>query len=221
MEGEITALKVQKKNPQRVDVYLDGEFAFGLARIVAAWLKVGQILSENEVDRLRVQDAREVVYQYALRLLNYRPRTEKEVEQKLKDKGCSPELISATLERLRQSSLLNDEQFAQGWVESRAVFHPRSQRVMRMELRQKGVAEDVIDRTLDGAADEDSLAYQAAQRRAQRLAGTDWPDFRNKLIQFLARRGFSYATISPVVRRLWDEAHAKEDQVTLNTDDEG
>ncbi len=221
MEGEITALKVQKKDPQRVNVYLDGEFAFGLARIVAAWLTVGQTLSESEIGRLQAQDAQEVAYQYTLRLLNYRPRTEKEVEQKLKDKGYPPELISGTLERLRQSSLLNDEQFAQDWIESRVAFHPRSQRVMKMELRQKGVAEDVIDKTLDGAVDEEYLAYQAAQRRAQRLANTDWPDFRNKLIQFLARRGFSYGTISPVVKRLWEEAHVQEDQAILNTDDEG
>ncbi len=62
MDQEITALKAQKKNPNRISVYLDGEYAFGLARIVAAWLRIGQLLSEEDIDRLKQQDTLEVAY---------------------------------------------------------------------------------------------------------------------------------------------------------------
>ena len=68
MDQEITALKAQKKNPNRISVFLDGEYAFGLARIVAAWLKIGQVLSEEDIDRLKQQDTMEVAYQKGLQL---------------------------------------------------------------------------------------------------------------------------------------------------------
>ena len=69
MNHTITALTLQKRNRERVNVYLDGEYAFGLARIVAAWLVVGQELSDEKITQLRIEDEREVAYQRALRLI--------------------------------------------------------------------------------------------------------------------------------------------------------
>ena len=59
---KITAIEVQKRSPNRVNIHLDGEFAFGLARIVAAWLRVGQDLSEEKIEQLQADDARERAY---------------------------------------------------------------------------------------------------------------------------------------------------------------
>jgi len=73
MMHTITALTLQKRNRQRVSVFLDGEYSFGLARIVAAWLEVGQELSDEKIAQLRAEDEREVAYQRALRLIQYRP----------------------------------------------------------------------------------------------------------------------------------------------------
>ena len=88
--GKITALKVQKRNPNRVNVYLDDEFAFGLARIVAAWLHIGQELSVDKIALLQAQDAGEVAYLQALHFISFRPRSEVEVHRKLAEKGASP-----------------------------------------------------------------------------------------------------------------------------------
>jgi regulatory protein len=76
---QITAIEPQQKNPQRVNVYLDGEFAFGLASIVAVWLKPGQELSEEKAAQLKADDEREVAYQKALHFISYRPRSSAEV----------------------------------------------------------------------------------------------------------------------------------------------
>ena len=76
---KITALQVQKRNPNRVNVHLDGEYAFGLARIVAAWLKVGQTLEEEKISELQADDARERAMQQAMLFLSYRARSEKEI----------------------------------------------------------------------------------------------------------------------------------------------
>jgi len=206
MDRTITALKVQKRNPDRVNVYLDGEFAFGVSRIVAAWLKVGQELSDQKILSLQREDAEEVAFQNALKVLSYRPRSIFEVQKKLKDNGFDETVVHSVLERLKQNGLLEDQSFAQTWVENRTVFHPRSRKLMALELRQKGVPDEVVQNALAaGATDDETLAYQSAIQYTRRLKGLEWTEFRKKLSAYLLRRGFSFETVSPLVRRVWDE----------------
>jgi len=206
MSGQITALKVQTRNPNRVNVYLDGEFAFGLERITVAWLRIGQVLSDEKISELKNHDEQEVVYQKALRLLEYRPRAEEEIRRKLDQKGISEEVINNVIERLRRNSLVNDEQFAQAWVENRTEFRPRSRKALQFEMRQKGVSAPAIEQALANLEiNEEELAYQAALKQSRKLNRLEKIDFRRKLSGFLARRGFSYGTIAPVVERIWKE----------------
>jgi regulatory protein len=206
---KITALVVQKRNPNRVNIHLDGEFAFGLARIVAAWLRVGQELSEEKIEQLQLEDARERAYQQAMLFLSYRARSESEIRQNLRKHEIPEPVIEQTLERLRQDGLANDAQFARMWVENRTAFRPRSRRLMAMELRQKGLASEAVSSAIE-QVDDEALAYDAAQKRVARLKGLEWNEFRKKMSDFLARRGFSYSVIAPVVTRIWNEAHKAE-----------
>ena len=210
MERKITALKVQKKNPNRVNVYLDGEFAFGLTRIVAAWLSVGQALTPEKINRLQAEESREAAYNRALLLLSYRPRSENEVRKKLVEKGIEETVADAVIERLKENRYLGDDKFARDWIENRSTFRPRSRKMLYYELRQKGVAEDHIQDALESVEDETELAYQAGVKYARRLMGSDWETFRKRLAAFLGRRGFSYGTIAPTLRRIWSELQTEE-----------
>ncbi len=201
---KVTAVEAQKKNPNRVNIYLDDQFAFGLSRIVAAWLSVGQVLSEEKITALQAEDAREVAFQRACRLLSYRPRSVDEIRKNLEKNEIPPETIAQTLVRLEELGLLGDAAFARAWVENRSTFRPRSKRALGLELRQKGIDQETIQSALDTVTDEEPLAMQAAQKQARRLARCDWPQFRQRLGGFLARRGFSYEVIAPVVRRVWE-----------------
>ena len=206
---KITAIEVQKKSPNRVNIHLDGEFAFGLARIVAAWLKVGQELSEEKIEKLLAADAKERAYQQAMLFLSYRARSESEIRRNLRKHEIPEAVIDETIERLRQDGLANDKEFASTWVENRNTFRPRSRRLMALELRQKGLDEEAIQSAMENVDDEAS-AYEAAQKRAVRFKNLEWNEFRKKLSEFLARRGFSYSVIAPVVTRIWNEAHTDE-----------
>lgn len=212
MERTITALKAQKRNPERINVHLDGEFAFGLARIVAAWLHIGQVLTEERIERLQQEDALESAYQRALLVLSYRPRSEKEVQRKLTEAGYDEAVRQAVIERLRSGGLVGDEQFAQAWVENRQAFRPRSKRMLTAELRQKGVGDEAIEQALQGAVDDETMAYDAAARYARKMAGADWETFRKRLSGYLGRKGFGYETISTVVRRVWQELREGADE---------
>jgi regulatory protein len=206
---KITAIEMQKRHPNRVNIHLDGEFAFGLARIVAAWLRVGQELDEEKIERLQAEDARERAFQQAMLFLSYRARSESEIRQNLRKHEIPEAVIEETIERLRGDGLANDDQFARAWVENRSTFRPRSRRMMALELRQKGLGEEAVKSAL-AEVDDEALAYESAQKRAGRLKGLEWNEFRKKLSEFLARRGFSYSVIAPVVTQVWNEANAEE-----------
>jgi regulatory protein len=201
----ISALEPQKKNPQRVNVYLDGDFAFALGRITAAWLQVGQELSEQKASELQEQDRIESTYQRALHFLSFRPRSIQEVAQNLHQHGLDQGLIDQTIARLRLAGLVDDEDFARTWIENRSTFRPRSQSALRFELRRKGLSEETIQSALEAGADDARLALLAARKQAHRYAGLEWSVFRQKLGSFLARRGFSYGTLTPVISEVWNE----------------
>lgn len=204
---KITAIKVQKRNPQRVNIYLDGEYALGLSRIVAGWLEVGQELSDDKIAALQAEDSREAAYQKALKLLSYRARSQAEIQDYLRKGDMSQDIIDEVLERLRSNGLVDDERFAQTWVENRNDFRPRGRPVLAMELRQQGIAQDIIDETLSGI-DEEDLAYRAGLKQARKWKGLPRPEFRRKMVSFLARRGFSYDIIAPAVDRIWIECRS-------------
>ena len=210
MAQRITAIEPQQKKPQRVNVYLDGEFAFGLAAVLAAWLRVGQELGEEKVASLKMQDEREITYQKALHFLSYRPRSSAELRQNLSKRGITESLIEETLNRLQSTGLVNDEAFARAWVENRNTFRPRGKPALRMELRRKGLSDEIVQSVLESQGNEAALAFMTARKYARRLLGLEWPEFRQKLSGFLARRGFSYTTLAPVVSEVWKETQTAD-----------
>jgi regulatory protein len=220
---KITAIKVQKKDPKRVNIYLDGEFAFGLARVTAAWLQTGQILDEEKIAKLQAEDLRERALQQALLFLSYRARSEAEIRQNLRKHEYPELVIEETLERLREDGFANNKQFARAWVENRTTFRPRGRHVLAMELRQKGIDDSTIESVLENIDDE-ALAYEAGLKKARKLAlsltkGQEWSEFRKKISEFLARRGFSYPVIAPIVTRLWDELHESGELHTIDNEE--
>jgi len=208
----ISAIKLQKRNHQRVNVYLDGEYAFGLAHIVAAWLSVGTELSDEKIAQLQAEDQRETAYQSALNLINFRPRTEVEIRQNLRRKKMEDEIIQYVVERLKDNGLIDDAGFAKIWVENRVELRPRSRRALAFELKQHGLDSALIEQTL-GNVDDSTMAHQAAQRQAPKIKNLEWREFRLKLLRYLAQRGFAYEVSAEATRRVWEELHNPE-QIT-------
>ncbi len=209
---KITAIQAQIKNKERVSIFLDGEFAFGLARVLAGFLRVGQLLDEKQIADLRTKDELESAYLRAVNFLSYRARSIAEIEENLRKHEVSEAGIEAAIDRLKRNGFVNDAEFAASWVENRNTFRPRGAKALRMELRQKGIAEEVIRATLDEMVDEEALVYEAGIKQARKLAKRNlaWQDFRKKLVAFLARRGFSYSVISPLPEKLWAEIQEED-----------
>ncbi len=204
MAGQITSLSVQKRNPERVNVYIDGEFAFGLAMIDAVKLSTGQFLTDADIQALEQLDESERAREAALNLLSYRPRSEREVRRRLQRKGFSEQAIEEAVQRLSRAKLLDDEAFARYWISNREQFRPRGQFALRQELWRKGVPSRIIDRLLE-EVDEAENAYRAATKRLSRWQRMDPSERQQKLAGYLQRRGFSY----DVIREVWDRLVAE------------
>jgi regulatory protein len=204
--SEITALRSTKGRGKRVNVFLDSRFALSLeAEIVKEeGLKVGQELSDIQVEVLAGSDYFNRCFNAAIRYLGYRPRSEFEIRERLRQRGFSTDSIDSVIVRLKEQGLVDDAAFAQFWKDNRELFSPRSQWLIRLELRQKRVDEDIIERVVSTLDDEDS-AYRAATSKARSLPCSDYQSSRRRLGGYLKRRGFSYGVISHTVERLWRE----------------
>jgi regulatory protein len=203
MAGTITALQFQKRNKERVNVYLDGTYAFGLDAMQAARLHKGQVLSDEEIAALKAQDDRQRAFNLALRFLSYRPRSQFEVQRYLQDKTVADKVIQDVLLRLEQAGYVDDEAFARFWVENREQFRPRSQRALKYELYQKGVSQEIITRVLTDVDDE-AAAWRAIEGRLHRWANLPADELRHKLMGYLNRRGFDYATVTVTVEKVFE-----------------
>jgi regulatory protein len=141
----------------------------------------------------------------ALRFLANRPRSEREIRRRLTEKGYEPGRIDNVLGRLADWKLVDDRAFAEYWLENRLLHRPKGARALRAELFQKGVGRDVIDQALTGERDEADDAYRAVQKLAQRFRVADQREFRQRLGQYLLRRGFDWEAIESATTRLWAE----------------
>ncbi len=207
---KITALRVGRGWRKRVNVFLDGKFAFSLEAEVAVkeGLRIGQELSTDEIGAMARSDNFHRCLSAATHYLGYRPRSESELSERLRQRGFDDDCIEVVLTKLKEGGLVDDMAFAQFWRDNRESFNPRSQWLTKLELRQKGVASDIIDKVIDTVNDEDS-AYRVALDKVRNLPLSDYQLFRRRLGGYLKRRGFGYGVINHTVGRLWQEQGRK------------
>jgi regulatory protein len=203
---QVTALRSGKGRRKRVNVYLDSKFAFSLEAevVLTERLKVGEELSDEQISALAKADNFQRCLNAALHYLSYRPRSESELRERLYRRNFDEESIGRVVARLEELGLVDDMEFAQFWQDNRQAFSPRSSSLTRLELRRKGVAEEVISQVVTPASDGDG-AYRAALGKARRLPVSDYQSFRRRLGEYLRRRGFSYGVINNTVQQLWQE----------------
>ncbi len=157
----------------------------------------------DAVSKSETRHAKSVAY----RFLSERPRTVKEMTDRLSKEDLGARSIEAVIADLTRSGFLDDEQFSRLWAESRANNRPRGRRAVSSELRKLGVSRETIESVLDSCYPDDAdLVRQVAVRRAESLRRLDRATFRRRLAGYLARRGFDYAVVSPLLDELWRES---------------
>lgn len=200
----ITNIETQK-NKNRVNIYIDNEFAFGLDKEIAYKhnLSIGYELQKDYIDNLLKAEERNKVINSALGYLSYRQQSEKELTQKLKSKGYCESDIDLALEYCKSKNYINDKEFAISFIRDKTNLNKYGTTRIRYELLKKGVHRSIIDEVLD--LDFDQEYGMALQLGIKRLANYK-PDDKNgkyrKLSAYLQRKGYSYEIISRVLKEI-------------------
>ena len=210
---KITLILPQERNKRRVNVHINGQYAFSLHQMVAgeAGLRTGLILSDEDIAKLQERDTFVLTQNMAYRFLSYRPRSEAEVRKRLLRAGSSEDDIDKVVGDLKRLELLDDEAFAKYWSEQYGVRRRRGKAMVKAELRRKGIDKEIAEKAVEDI-DDYEVAYAAGAKKAKSLKYTDDRDFRRKMSAYLRGRGFNYDSINTVIRKLWDE-------LSVNTED--
>lgn len=208
----VTKIERQARHPERLNVHLDGRYAFGAHRedLAAFNVKTGNRLDETTVEALLSREELNLAKAQALRYLTHRLRSENELRAKLIEKEYQPGTIDAVITYLHGIGLINDLVFARALVHDLQLRKPSGRRLLHLKLRSKGIVPSIIETVLNEysqACDEYGLAMDEAKRVLRRYQSSrkavDEQKQQLRVAQRLARRGFSWGIIVPVVRQLF------------------
>ena len=200
----ITAIKAQAKNPERVSVYVDGVYAFSFnhAQLLDQRLRVGLVVDEPRLVELKAASDFGKAYERALLYVMIRPRSVLEVRQYGMRKKWSAEDTQAVIEKLTAKGYIDDGAFARSWIQNRLLHKNTSQRKLRLELKQKGVVDTLIEAALATSEHNDTAALLQLVAKKKRLSRYKDPQ---KLMRYLVGQGFSYDDIKTALEASADE----------------
>ncbi len=202
----ITKIEQQKGRKDRVSIFLDGEFGFGIHQNLLIDLNLfrGKILDEKEIAEILKTEERTSAKERAFRWLSYRSHSEKEIARKLLQAKFSKETIDWTIGELNRLKFLDDEGFARMYAHDRLLKRPIGKRLLIMELRQKGIDAQTAARVAEDAYSEKSeleLAEVLLKKKATTYARFEPQKARQKAANFLTQRGFGWEVISEVLEK--------------------
>jgi regulatory protein len=191
---KITKISQQQKQQNRYSIFVDDAYAFSLSEsaLLESGLVKGQELGREQVSEYKQLSADDKLYNRALRYVAMRPRSVWEVEFYLKRKDSPAPLIEQITNKLKKFGYLDDLKFAEAFVRDRRLLRSSSVRKIILELRKKHVPSDVIERvTKEDETDEGAMLREVVAKKRRQTKYQD--DL--KLMQYLARQGFSYSDI--------------------------
>ncbi|MBU1126838.1 MAG: RecX family transcriptional regulator [Patescibacteria group bacterium] len=207
--GKITKIKLQETS-KRANIFIDGKFKFGLdiENILLSNLKLGQEIDEARLKELVFKGEVSRLLERIGKFLAIRPRSEKEIRDRLSQKLYKRELSefidrvklkNSVLEKLSKLDFIDDEKFAKWWVQQRNQFRPKGKRALMVELRTKGVDDEAIKKALAFLGSEKDLIKRLTDKKLKTLQRFSKKQKKEKTIQFLLRKGFSWEEIKETV----------------------
>jgi len=208
MPKTITQIIFQKRNKNRCSIYLDEEFGFGLHLDVALkfGLKKGDILTDEQIEEILFAEDRKKAFERALRILSYRDRSEKEMRTKLSKAGYDEKIINLVVKELKRLQLMDEEKFARNYAKTKMVTRPAGEFLLKRELKQKGISDEIIEETLKEIyqeKDQSQVAVELAKKKKLQLKNVDVKKAKKRMSDFLMRRGFNWEIVSEIIEQ-WD-----------------
>ena len=217
----ITSIETQKRNPKRKNLFADGQFILGISdeTLIRFGIRTGDEIGPEKLKALQQTEDLLGAKRAALRFLATRPRTEREVRDKLREKEFSDEEISAAIKDLKQTGLLNDADFARMFVHDAIARRPTGKLLLKQKMTLLGLDKATIEESLQNSGEENdqqSLALEAARKfikKGQPPRGKrEMLKARNRVANFLGRRGFTWDVIHPVLKSVFQDQGKEENE---------
>lgn len=205
---QITSIKPQQKKKNRFNIFLEGKFAFATSDILILEnnLSSGKKISQETIDKIILKDEISKLMDIATRFLSYRPRSEDEIKNYLTKKVAVRQNIKfaqakesieieKVIKKLKKYKYINDNDFVKWYVSSRTRSSPRGKIALKYELRQKGIENELIEKSLDSLKDEKKIAIRSVSKKIKRWQKLSDLELKKKIYQYLGMRGFSFETI--------------------------
>ncbi len=212
----VTRLKATKKSG-RVSIFIDKEFAFSVERKIVTDFKIfsGRKLTEDEIEEIEAADFKARYFKKVVKLISRRPRSKKEIRlylrRKLKSKKDN--LIDNLISELRDKGYIDDEKFANWWVENRLNFKTRGKLLLKSELKSKGIRDDIIEKifTNKDFSDKEEVdrAIELAKKKKRKIGNIKDRKSRKKLFDYLLRKGFEYRKVKEAVQKVSNDKKYK------------
>lgn len=197
--SEITAITPQVKDKTRCNIYVDGRFYCGLTleTVVKNRLKVGKTVTGEELEAMQLESEKNTAFDKALHFLSATRKTEKEIRAHLAKKGYLPAVIDHAVEKLREYGFIDDTEYAEAYTESAAKR--KGGRLIRMELKGKGLSDEAIDSAMSGLDGEQEL--DTAKRILEKYMRGKTADRATlqKAYRHLMSKGFDYDTAKAAI----------------------
>ena len=202
--NEITAITPQLKDKRRCNVYVDGRFCCGLTleATVKNRLKVGQIVTEARLAEIQLESERETAFDKALTHLSATRKTERQIRTFLAGKGYLSSVVDYVVKKLCDYNFLNDGEYAEAYVES--AVKRKGGRLIRMELRGKGISDEEIDGALSTLSEEQETDSARAILTKYMRGKTADKATLQKAYRYLMGKGYDYETIKPFLAEFGD-----------------
>lgn len=216
---KISALSSQKKDSNRVSMFLDGEFACGLSlNSVAKYnLFVGKEIGRQEYEDILHTDLQERLFNRAINYLNRSIRSKSQIQTYLKsllikkkgkwfsilDTDQEIKIVEEVLCKLEEYSYINDREYAEQFILSRIKNKPRGKRVLLSELISKGVSKELAQEKLDELVKDEYVMLK--QTYEKRFKDEILQKDDRKKIDFLLRKGFNWDLIERFINNEFEK----------------
>lgn len=204
--GIITKIEAQKRNKERVNIYIDEEYAFSLSAelVYREGLACKMEVDNERLSRIAIEEGYLKCKESALRTIERAYKTEKEIRDKLISKEFDINSIERTIEFLKEYNLINDENYVKMYVKDK--IKNQGQNKIKYALMQKGINEGLIKEELSkvNSDSQREVAYDLAVKKYNLLAKREDDKYKlsQKLYRFLTTRGYDYSVVSEVVKKV-------------------
>lgn len=202
----ITKIEIQKRNKERVNIYLDGEYALSISAelVYKENLKVKDNIDIDKIKAVADKESYIRCKNSAIKIIERSYKTEKEVVEKLKLKGYEDRHIEASIEFLKNYNFLNDDYYAEAFVRDR--LNTRGSQKIKQDLMKKGISRDIIEEKLseiDKTAEKE-VAIKLAEKKLRVIKKSENDTYKisGKLYRFLISKGYAYDIVKEVVKEV-------------------